>query len=78
MTKRIGTVTIGIKYTVDLDNPEMIDIAQDLIREDLEQALIKNSDLEEFKLMIAVKHDPKLTEKDIDQCLLDLCSSHED
>lgn len=69
---------MGVKYTVDLDNKEMVERAKECIHEDLYQALVKSGDPEEFQAMLLVRHDPKLGEKDINDFLLDLEESCED
>lgn len=40
---RIGRVCFNIEYIVDLDNPEMIDVAKDFIRDDVDDIVKYNS-----------------------------------
>ena len=74
---RIGTVSLSLKYVVDLDDDDMVCQAKECVYEDLVQVLVKNSGLDEFYAMLDVKHDPKLTEDDIDDFLRESAEERE-
>jgi len=69
-SRRVGTITLGIKYTVDLDKPGMIHRAKACFYEDLTELTLRKS-AEEFDAVLVVTPDPKLTEADIDPFLLE-------
>jgi hypothetical protein len=69
--KRIGTITVGIRYVVDIDDSEMVKQAKDYFYDDLYKAIVKINSTAEFESLLDIKQDLKLKEKDIDQFLQD-------
>lgn len=67
--RRIGTITLGVKYTVDLNDKEMVEHAKECFYDDLYEAIVKTSDREAFESMLVTKRDQKLKWKDVDQFL---------
>jgi hypothetical protein len=68
--RRVGTITLGIKYTVDLDKPGMVKRAKDCFYEDINELVLRSS-AAEFDAALIVTPKPKLTEADIDPYLLE-------
>jgi sporulation-control protein spo0M len=69
--RRVGTVTLGVKYTVDVDDQEMVERAKECLFEDVYHAIVKAGDRAEFESMIAIVSNPKLKVGDIDPFLLE-------
>ena len=67
--RNVGTVSLSLKYVVDLDNPRMVSQAQECVYNDLVQVLVKNAGLDEFYAMLDVKPDANLVAADIDDFL---------
>lgn len=74
---RIGTVSVSVRYVVDMDDEEMVDQAKECIYDDLVQMLVKNPGLEEFYAALKVECNPVLTESDIDDFLVESAEDRE-
>lgn len=57
---RIGRVCFNIEYIVDLDNPEMIDVAKDFIRDDVDDIVKYNSYIDFIDVEEAVGYTPDM------------------
>lgn len=63
---RIGKVMLSFCAVVDIDNPEMVERAKDMIIDDITYAVVKDDSIANF---IYIVEDPTLTEQDLDSLL---------
>jgi hypothetical protein len=65
---RLGKVQFILSYAVDLDNPDQVEVAKDLVAEDVDAAVKYNRVEDYFEII----EDSSLTEEDIHSAIFDL------